>query len=208
MDHWRLAVTDAPLHAALTALREEQEETPMNMREAFKSDPQRFAKFSLTDEDLLFDWSKCAVTSETMAHLERLALAANLPERREAMFSGGKINSTEGRAVLHTALRAGPDAKVMVDGKDVMPDVHAVLAAMGAFAHAVRSGAATGATGQRITDIVNIGIGGSDLGPAMATLALAPYHDGPRAHFVSNVDGAHIHDTLKGLDPQTTLFIV
>ncbi|MEP9396748.1 glucose-6-phosphate isomerase [Mesorhizobium sp. KR2-14] len=201
-------MTDAPLHAALTALREEQEETPMNMREAFKSDPQRFARFSLTDGGLLFDWSKCAVTSETMALLERLALAANLPERREAMFSGEKINSTEGRAVLHTALRAGPDAKVMVDGKDVMPDVRAVLAAMGAFAHAVRSGAATGATGKRITEIVNIGIGGSDLGPAMATLALAPYHDGPRAHFVSNVDGAHIHDTLKHLDPQTTLFIV
>ncbi|MEP9370586.1 glucose-6-phosphate isomerase [Mesorhizobium sp. KR1-2] len=201
-------MTDASFHDALTALREDRDETPMNMREAFKSDPQRFTRFSLTDGDLLFDWSKCAVTPTTMAQLERLALAAKLPERREAMFSGQKINFTEGRAVLHTALRAGPDAKVMVDGKDVMPDVRAVLAAMGDFAHAVRSGTATGATGKRITDIVNIGIGGSDLGPVMATLALAPYHDGPRAHFVSNIDGAHMHDTLKVLDPQTTLFIV
>lgn len=201
-------MTEAPFHSALTALREDQTETPANMREAFKSDPQRFAKFSLMDGDLLFDWSKCAVTTTTMALLEKLALTARLPERREAMFSGKKINITEDRAVLHTALRAGPDAKVMLDGKDVMPEVRAVLAAMGAFADALRSGAATGATGKRITDIVNIGIGGSDLGPVMATLALAPYHDGPRAHFVSNIDGAHIHDTLKDLSPETTLFII
>ncbi|PSJ60238.1 glucose-6-phosphate isomerase [Mesorhizobium soli] len=203
-----MAVTEAPFHAALTALREDREETPTNMREAFKADPQRFAKFSLTDGDLLFDWSKCAVTTTTMHLLEKLALVAKLPERREAMFSGQKINITEDRAVLHTALRAGPDAKVMVDGKDVMPEVRAVLAAMGAFSDAIRSGTATGATGKRITDVVNIGIGGSDLGPVMATLALAPYHDGPRSHFVSNIDGAHIHDTLKDLSPETTLFIV
>jgi len=201
-------VTEAPLHAALTALREDREDTPTNMREAFKSDPQRFAKFSLTDGDLLFDWSKCAVTATTMSLLEKLALAARLPERREAMFAGRKINITEDRAVLHTALRAGPDAKVMVDGKDVMPDVRAVLAAMAAFCETVRSGAAKGATGKPITDVVNIGIGGSDLGPVMATLALAPYHDGPRSHFVSNIDGAHIHDTLKDLSPETTLFVI
>ncbi|PWJ84313.1 glucose-6-phosphate isomerase [Pseudaminobacter salicylatoxidans] len=201
-------MTEAPLHAALTALREDREDTPTNMREAFKSDPQRFAKFSLTDGDLLFDWSKCAVTTTTMSLLEKLALAARLPERREAMFAGRKINITEDRAVLHTALRAGPDAKVMVDGKDVMPDVRAVLAAMAAFCETVRSGAAKGATGKPITDVVNIGIGGSDLGPVMATLALAPYHDGPRSHFVSNIDGAHIHDTLKGLSPETTLFVI
>ena len=201
-------MTEAPLHAALTALREDREDTPTNMREAFKSDPQRFAKFSLTDGDLLFDWSKCAVTATTMSLLEKLALAARLPERREAMFAGRKINITEDRAVLHTALRAGPDAKVMVDGKDVMPDVRAVLAAMAAFCETVRSGAAKGATGKPITDVVNIGIGGSDLGPVMATLALAPYHDGPRSHFVSNIDGAHIHDTLKDLSPETTLFVI
>nr|WP_019172878.1 glucose-6-phosphate isomerase [Pseudaminobacter salicylatoxidans] len=201
-------MTEAPLHAALTALRDDREDTPTNMREAFKSDPQRFAKFSLTDGDLLFDWSKCAVTTTTMSLLEKLALAARLPEQREAMFAGRKINITEDRAVLHTALRAGPDAKVMVDGKDVMPDVRAVLAAMAAFCETVRSGAAKGATGKPITDVVNIGIGGSDLGPVMATLALAPYHDGPRSHFVSNIDGAHIHDTLKDLSPETTLFVI
>jgi len=201
-------VTDAPLHSALTALRDDQADTPKNMREAFKADPQRFTKFSLTDGDLLFDWSKCAVTADTMTLLDKLAHAARLPERRDGMFSGKKINVTEGRAVLHTALRDGPGDTVLLDGKDVMGDVRAVLDAMAAFADAVRSGAAPGATGKKITDIVNIGIGGSDLGPAMATLALAPYHDGPRAHYVSNVDGAHIHDTLKGLEPETTLFII
>jgi glucose-6-phosphate isomerase len=203
-----MAVTDAPLHSALTALRDDQADTPKNMREAFKADPQRFTKFSLTDGDLLFDWSKCAVTADTMTLLDKLAHAARLPERRDGMFSGKKINVTEGRAVLHTALRDGPGDTVLLDGKNVMGDVRAVLDAMAAFADAVRSGAAPGATGKKITDIVNIGIGGSDLGPAMATLALAPYHDGPRAHYVSNVDGAHIHDTLKGLEPETTLFII
>ena len=115
------------------------------------------------------------------------------------MFAGEKINITEDRAVLHTALRSPSGARVLVDGHDVVPDVHAVLDAMAAFSDAVRSGEAPGATGKKITDIVNIGIGGSDLGPAMATLALAPWHDGPRAHYVSNIDGAHMHDTLKGL---------
>ena len=116
------------------------------------------------------------------------------------MFSGEKINITENRAVLHTALRQPKGAKVLVDGHDVVPDVHAVLDAMAKFSDAVRSGEAKGATGKKITDVVNIGIGGSDLGPVMATLALAPWHDGPRVHFVSNIDGAHMHDTLKGLD--------
>ena len=135
-------------------------------------------------------------------------LAVSLPARRDAMFAGEKINITEGRAVLHTALRLPRDQSLVLDGHDIVPDIHAVLDAMEAFSDAVRSGAASGSTGRRITDIVNIGIGGSDLGPAMATLALAPWHDGPRAHYVSNVDGAHIHDTLKQLDPETTLFIV
>ncbi|RVA18634.1 glucose-6-phosphate isomerase, partial [Mesorhizobium sp. M7A.F.Ca.CA.002.05.1.1] len=131
-----------------------------------------------------------------------------LEGRRAAMFAGKKINVTEDRAVLHTALRNLTGKGVTVDGQDVKADVIAVLDAMGAFADAVRSGKAAGATGKKITDIVNIGIGGSDLGPAMATLALAPYHDGPRAHYVSNIDGAHIHDTLKGLSAETTLFII
>ncbi|MES0119864.1 glucose-6-phosphate isomerase [Mesorhizobium sp. C277A] len=178
------------------------------MREAFAADPKRFETFSASDGDLLLDWSKCAVDQRTMELLEKLAAAADLEGRRAAMFSGKKINITEDRAVLHTALRNLSGKGVTVDGQDVKADVLSVLDAMGAFADAIRSGKAAGATGKKITDIVNIGIGGSDLGPAMATLALAPYHDGPRAHYVSNIDGAHIHDTLKGLSAETTLFII
>jgi glucose-6-phosphate isomerase len=143
-----------------------------------------------------------------MGLLRKLSEAAGVQERRDAMFAGDVINTTEHRAVLHTALRNGGSGPVTLDGKNVLPDVNAVLDAMGTFADAIRDGSAVGATGKPITDIVNIGIGGSDLGPVMATLALAPYHDGPRAHFVSNVDGAHIHDTLKTLDPASTLVIV
>ncbi len=175
---------------------------------AFAGDPERFARFSLSFEDLLLDWSKCAVSDETMRLLAEAAKAAGVEERRAAMFSGAKINVTEDRAVLHTALRSPPGSSVMLDGENVVPEVTSVLEAMAAFAEGVRSGAIAGAGGRPITDIVNIGIGGSDLGPAMATLALAPYHDGPRTSFVSNVDGAHIHDTLAGLDPATTLFVV
>ena len=201
-------MADTSFQAALSALRDHRADAPKDMRAAFAADPDRFAKFSAADGDLLVDWSKCAVNSTTMDLLERLALAANVPARRDAMFAGKKINITEDRAVLHTALRTPRGQKLILDGHDVIPDVHAVLDAMEAFSEAIRSGAAPGATGKKITDIVNIGIGGSDLGPAMATLALAPWHDGPRAHYVSNVDGAHIHDTLKGLDPATTLFII
>ena len=180
----------------------------MDMRAAFAADPLRFDTLSLTLDDLLFDFSKCALTGETLDLLENLARAAGLEERRAAMFSGESINATENRAVLHVALRETGERPVMVDGRDVTQDVRAVLDAMAAFADGIRSGKVAGATGKRITDIVNIGIGGSDLGPAMATLALAPYHDGPRAHYVSNVDGAHIADTLKGLDAETTLFVI
>ncbi|PBB27127.1 MULTISPECIES: glucose-6-phosphate isomerase [unclassified Mesorhizobium] len=192
----------------LAALRDHRTAAPASMRQAFADDPQRFQTFSATDGDLLLDWSKCAVDAVTMDLLEKLAAAADLEGRRAAMFAGKKINITEDRAVLHTALRNLSGKGVTVDGQDVKADVISVLDAMGAFADAIRSGKALGATGKKITDIVNIGIGGSDLGPAMATLALAPYHDGPRAHYVSNIDGAHIHDTLKGLKAETTLFIV
>ncbi|MEO5756120.1 MAG: glucose-6-phosphate isomerase [Mesorhizobium sp.] len=192
----------------LAALREHRAAASGTMREAFAADPRRFEKFSAIDDDLLLDWSKCAVDARTMDLLGKLAEAADLDGRRAAMFSGKKINITEDRAVLHTALRNLTGKGVTVDGQDVKADVIAVLDAMGVFADAVRSGKATGATGKKITDIVNIGIGGSDLGPAMATLALAPYHDGPRAHYVSNIDGAHIHDTLKDLSAETTLFII
>ncbi|AZO34890.1 MAG: glucose-6-phosphate isomerase [Mesorhizobium sp.] len=192
----------------LAELRDQRAAAKGTMREAFAADPKRFETFSATDGDLLLDWSKCAVDANTMTMLEKLAGAADLAGRRAAMFEGKKINITENRAVLHTALRNLTGKSVIVDGQDTKADVIAVLDAMGAFADAIRSGKAAGATGKKITDIVNIGIGGSDLGPAMVTLALAPYHDGPRAHYVSNVDGAHIHDTLKGLSAETTLFIV
>ena len=179
-----------------------------DIRASFAADSGRFAKFSAVFDDLLMDYSKTAVNDQIMALLEKLADAGGVAAKREEMFSGVAINFTEGRAVLHTALRNRSNTPVLVDGKDVMPDVNGVLAAMGKFADGIRSGALKGATGKKITDIVNIGIGGSDLGPVMVALALAPFHDGPRAHFVSNVDGAHIADTLKLLDAETTLFIV
>ncbi|SEH28219.1 glucose-6-phosphate isomerase [Rhizobium sp. NFR12] len=179
-----------------------------DIRAAFAADPGRFGKFSVSFDDLTMDYSKTAVNDDILALFETLAEAAGVAKKRDEMFSGVAINFTEDRAVLHTALRNRSNAPVMVDGKDVMPDVNAVLAAMGKFADGIRSGSLKGATGKAITDVVNIGIGGSDLGPVMATLALAPFHDGPRAHFVSNVDGAHIADTLKHLEAETTLFIV
>jgi len=178
------------------------------IREAFAADPERFDKYHAWFQDLLIDFSKTAVNDTILGLLEELTHAAGVPAKREAMFSGEIINITEKRAVLHTALRNRSNLPVIVDGKDVMPDVNAVLAAMGNFAEGIRSGAIMGATGKKITDVVNIGIGGSDLGPAMTTLALAPYHDGPRLHYVSNIDAAHIADTLKLLHADTTLFII
>ncbi|MFT3988815.1 glucose-6-phosphate isomerase [Aestuariivirga sp.] len=173
---------------------------PADMRQAFTKDPKRFQSFSARLDDLLLDYSKCAINARTMKLLAELAKAARVEEMRDKMFAGAIINTTEHRAVLHTALRNRANTPVLVDGKDVMPEVNAVLAAMARFADEIRASA--------ITDIVNIGIGGSDLGPAMTTLALAPYHDGPRAHYVSNVDGAHIADTIKTLNPETTLFLI
>ena len=185
-----------------------REHAPRDMRAAFAADPDRFGRHSARLDDLLLDWSKCRVDDKALALLEELAGACDVAGRRDAMFAGEKINITEDRAVLHTALRNRSGTPVMVDGEDVMPAVQAVLEAMRLFTGRVRAGTIRGATGKRFTDVVNIGIGGSDLGPAMAVAALAPFHDGPRCHFVSNVDGAHMADTLKGLDPETTLFIV
>jgi glucose-6-phosphate isomerase len=167
----------------------------------------RAADFSVQADGMLFDYSKTSIDAATRAALVSLADASGVTEKRAAMFSGAKINDTEGRAVLHVALRAGEDEVIRVDGKDVLPEVRRTRAACAAFAQDVRSGTFKGQGGP-ITDVVNIGIGGSDLGPAMAYLALAPYADGPRCHFVSNVDGAHIHDVLKDLNPETTLVIV
>jgi glucose-6-phosphate isomerase len=179
-----------------------------DIRAAFAADPERFSRFNAKLGDFLFDYSKCAVNDAVLDGLEALAKNAGVETKRDAMFAGAIINITEERAVLHTALRNRSNTPVLVEGKDVMPDVNGVLDAMGVFADGIRSGALKGATGKKITDVVNIGIGGSDLGPVMATLALAPFHDGPRLHFVSNIDGAHIADTLKLLEAETTLFIV
>jgi glucose-6-phosphate isomerase len=169
-------------------------------------DDDRAGDFSARLGDMLFDYSKTNIDVETRDMLVGLAEAAGVVNKRQAMFSGEKINETEGRAVLHTALR-NMNSPVFVDGRDVTPDLRATHARLSVFAEDVRAGRFFG-QGGRITDVVNIGIGGSDLGPAMAVLALAPYHDGPRCHFVSNVDGAHIADTLALLDPRTTLVIV
>jgi glucose-6-phosphate isomerase len=179
-----------------------------DIRAAFAADPERFSRYNAKLDDFLFDYSKCAVNDAVLDGLEAIAKQAGVETKRDAMFAGAIINITEERAVLHTALRNRANTPVLVDGKDVMPDVNGVLDAMGAFADGIRSGTLKGATDKKITDVVNIGIGGSDLGPVMATLALAPFHDGPRLHFVSNIDGAHIADTLKLLDAETTLFIV
>ncbi|WP_256714523.1 glucose-6-phosphate isomerase [Rhodovulum sulfidophilum] len=157
-------------------------------------------------EEMLFDFSKTNIDEETLELLIELAIAAGVQARRDAMFAGRRINETEGRAVLHSALR-NPEGKVALDGRDVMPGLRETLLRMRGFAREIRGGGICGQGGP-ITDVVNIGIGGSDLGPAMACLALAPYHDGPRCHFISNVDGADAADTLRGLDPETTLVIV
>jgi glucose-6-phosphate isomerase len=179
------------------------------MKDAFDKDKQRFDKFSVTFDDLLFDFSKNLITDETLPLLIDLANRAELSAKTEAMFSGSIINTTEKRAVLHTALRNRSNKPVFFRGKDVMPEINKVLAKMRVFTEQVRSGAWTGFTGKAITDIVNIGIGGSDLGPKMVDTALAPYgKDGLKAHFVSNVDQTDIVETLKPLNPETTLFLI
>ena len=170
-------------------------------------DDERPAEYSVRAGDMLFDYSKTAMDDAARTALMGLFDAAEVPAKRDAMFAGAVINETEGREVLHTALRNLDGGPVLVDGVDVMPGVLDTLARMEAFAQSVRNEGFTG-QGGAITDVVNIGIGGSDLGPAMAVRALSPYHDGPRVHFVSNVDGADIADTLRGLDATTTLVIV
>ncbi|MDZ4769425.1 MAG: glucose-6-phosphate isomerase [Chloroflexota bacterium] len=181
----------------------------LHMRDLFAAEPDRFERFSLQFDDLLFDYSKNRITDETMTLLFELAREADVPGRIEAMFNGEKINVTEDRAVLHVALRNRANTPILVDGADVMPDVNAVLAKMRLFSEAVRGGTWRGASGKAITDVVNIGIGGSDLGPKMVVLALANYtQPGLRAHFVSNVDSTDIAETLKHLDPETTLFLI
>jgi glucose-6-phosphate isomerase len=181
----------------------------VTMRELFATDPQRFAKMSREACGVFVDWSKHRATDETMRLLVALAKQADVETWRDKMFSGAKINGTEDRAVLHVALRNRSNRPIQVDGKDVMPAVNAVLKKMRDFTDRLRDGRWKGHTGKTITDVVNIGIGGSDLGPVMVTEALRPYWKADlRAHFVSNVDATHLAETCKGLDPERTLFIV
>ncbi|SFV31165.1 glucose-6-phosphate isomerase [Devosia crocina] len=192
---------------ALGKLKKSMEGQPMRL--LFAEDPNRFQRFSASGADILLDYSKNRIDEDVMAALFDLARAAGVEERRTQMCEGEHINITENRAVMHMALRYQGDRPVDVDGKNVMPDVRSVLTAIESYSNAVRNGDIRGHGGEQITDVVNIGIGGSDLGPVMVTLALAPYtRPDLRAHYVSNVDGAHIHDTLKGLDPAKTLFII
>ncbi len=199
-DHWQ-ALADRHMATAARAIS------------ALFTDPARPGAFSAMLDDprtgpLLLDYSRCNIDVETRDALIALAEASGIEARRNAMFRGKRINQTEDRAVLHTALRnLDEKARLVVDGADVMPGLRATLARMEKFASDLREGRIRGVDG-RIEDVVNIGIGGSDLGPAMAVQALKPFHDGPRVHFVSNVDPAHIHDTLEGLDPKSTLIIV
>jgi glucose-6-phosphate isomerase len=179
------------------------------MKEAFDNDKQRFNKFSIIYDDLLYDYSKNLINEQTMPLLINLAIRAELSEKTEAMFSGSIINTTEKRAVLHTALRNRSNEPVYFRGQDVMPEINKVLAKMRIFTEQVRSGAWKGYTGKVMTDIVNIGIGGSDLGPKMVDTALKAYgKETLKAHFVSNVDQVDIVETLKPLNPETTLFLI
>ncbi|WP_099370256.1 glucose-6-phosphate isomerase [Sphingobacterium sp. 1.A.5] len=178
------------------------------IKELFAADPERFGKFSVYLGDILLDYSKNRINEETMALLIQLARECQLKDAIEAMFNGEKINETEGRAVLHTALRNQSGNPVLTDGKDVMPEINAVLERMKDFSDRIISGAWKGYTGKEITDVVNIGIGGSDLGPVMVTEALKSYKTRLNMHFVSNVDATQIAETLKDLDPETTLFLI
>jgi glucose-6-phosphate isomerase len=206
-------MTDTPLVSSRpewAALRRHADSiAATHLRDMFAADPTRGERLTVEAAGLVLDYSKNRVDDTTLALLQSLAAAVDVAGYRDRMFAGEAINATEGRAVLHTALRAPRDAVVEVDGLNVVPEVHAVLDAMGAFADQVRGRQWLGATGKPLTSVVNIGIGGSDLGPAMAVLALTPYCDaGISVHFVSNVDGDDMAETLKGLDAETTLFIV
>ncbi|EJF8510697.1 glucose-6-phosphate isomerase [Escherichia coli] len=196
--------------AAWQALQKHFDEMKdVTIADLFAKDGDRFSKFSATfDDQMLVDYSKNRITEETLAKLQDLAKECDLAGAIKSMFSGEKINRTENRAVLHVALRNRSNTPIMVDGKDVMPEVNAVLEKMKTFSEAIISGEWKGYTGKAITDVVNIGIGGSDLGPYMVTEALRPYKNHLNMHFVSNVDGTHIAEVLKKVNPETTLFLV
>jgi len=200
-------LTELPAWRALEAHRRDIDRT--HMRQLFADDPRRFERFSLELPGMLLDFSKHRATDRTLELLLQLCREAGVPERIEQMFRGERINNTEQRPVLHVALRNRENTPVVVAGDDVMPAVNAVLGKMRVLADALASGAWRGHTGKTITDLVNIGIGGSDLGPVMVTEALRPFwRPGLAAHFVSNIDGTHVSETLRRLDPETTLFTV
>ena len=179
------------------------------MKDLFAEDPKRSRKFSIKFNDILVDYSKNRILKETLKLLFGLADEIGLRDAIDKMFRGDRINETENRAVLHIALRNRENTPIFVDGNDVMPEVNAVLEKMKGFSHKVNSGKWRGFTNKKVTDIVNIGIGGSDLGPVMVTECLKPYaKEGLSVHFVSNVDGTHITETLQGLNPETTLFMI
>ena len=180
----------------------------LNLKEAFKKDPKRAEAFTLQWQDLYVDYSKNIITEETKQHLTDLASEVGLKEAINALFEGEEINMTEGRAVLHTALRAPKDAEVKVDGDNVMPEVYEVKEKIKNFCYSVITGAKKGFSGKAFTDVVNIGIGGSDLGPVMVTEALEYYKNHLKVHFVSNVDGDHVQEVIKDLNPETTLFVI
>lgn len=180
----------------------------IHMKDLFAKDPERFKKFSIQFNDIFVDYSKNRIDDKTIALLLQLAKECDLENAINSMFNGEAINETEDRAVLHTALRNRSNTPVFVDGKDIMADVNEVLAKMKKFSEAIISGTWKGYTGKAITDVVNIGIGGSDLGPVMVTEALKAYKNHLNLHFVSNVDGTHIAETLKKVDPETTLFLI
>jgi glucose-6-phosphate isomerase len=200
-------LTQLPAWKALQAHYEKI--APHHLRDLFKQDPERGTRLTASFEDIYLDYSKHRITDETLRLLLQLAEESGLAEHRDAMFAGEKINTTEGRAVLHIALRAPKGSTIMADGKNVVPEVHEVLDRMGAFAERVRSGEWTGHTGKRIKTVVNIGIGGSDLGPVMAYEALRHYSQRDLDfRFVSNIDGTDFHEATHDLDPEETLFIV
>ncbi|MCK5353780.1 MAG: glucose-6-phosphate isomerase, partial [Methyloprofundus sp.] len=200
-------LTDSP--EWLTLVEHQKRIDQLDIRDLFEANPNRFNNYSIKFEDLLFDYSKNRITDETVVLLLKLAKAQNLSGHIEDMFTGKRINKTENRAVLHTALRNRSNDPVYVDGVDVMPEVNKALEKMRQFCKRIHSGEWKGYTGKKITDIVNIGIGGSDLGPKMVTRALTPYAvEGMEVHYVSNIDRTDLNETLENLSPETTLFLI
>lgn len=179
-----------------------------SIKELFDLDKERFENYSTSLDDMTFDYSKVHINKEVLSKLFELAKECSIEEKRDSMFRGDKINITENRAVLHTALRNRSDDSIFVDGKDVMPDIKNELEKIKKFSDAIRNGEILSSSNEKFTDVINIGIGGSHLGPDMITQALSPYHDGPRVHFVSNIDSSHLADTIKNLDASTTLILV